>query len=955
MTRRAFVGLLGMLPAMPTMAAGTRRQPALAQAADGSGTLTVGAPRVEWRAAPLGIDTRRPRFSWKLGAREEHARGLRQGACAVRVASRREALEQGRADIWDSGPLRGELAHAVPDRDLALLSQCTYWWSARSWDHAGASSRWSEPAAFVTGIVPGDAWHASWIAATADGPPTRPARASDPNPHAAAGEVLPLFRRDFVARRAVRRATVSVSGLGQYALSINGRTVNESVLDPGWTDYRRTVLYNTYDATALLREGANTLGVMLGNGMYRVEGVRGRYTKFVGSFGQPKLILRMDIEYDDGSRERIVSDRSWRTRPGPIVFSSIYGGEDVDLRRETIGWDRPGALSGDWTAAIEVGGPGGQLKAQGVPPVVVAKTFAPVAVSEPKPGVFVYDFGENFSGRPSLVLRGGTAGRTVRLTPGEALADDGLVSQSSYHAKPDFATYFSVTLRDDGEQPFRPRFTYHGFRYLQVDGAVPKGHEANGIPVIQSLQGEFLYDDLPATGSFDSSDTLLVRIHKLIERAMLSNAFSVLTDCPHREKLGWLEQTHLNADTVLYNRDAITLYEKMIGDIVDAQQPNGLVPEIAPEFIAFVDRQGADTDFRDSPEWGCAVVLSPWAAYRMYGDAKILAEGYDAMRRYLEHLESRAHDGILDYGLGDWYDIGPKGPGEAQLTAKAVTATGLWYESLVAMVSIARLLGRPAGEIATWDVRAARVREAFNRHLFDDATNRYDRGSQTACAIPLALGLVPPGREQAVLEQLVADIRARDNSVSAGDIGFHYVVRALTAYDRGDVLLAMLSVTDRPSYGYQLARGMTALTEAWDANPTKSLNHFMLGHAESWLYGGLGGVRVDFARGGDVPAIRIAPQAVDGVERTEVRYASVLGEIASAWQRQGARLHVQVSVPPGARAIVVVPTKDVRGVREGGLPLDRAKGVLAVAATPGHLEVTLGSGTYRFDSALAVG
>jgi hypothetical protein len=905
--------------------------------------------RLEWRDTPLGIDTQRPRFTWTLTATDGEARNLAHQACRVVVASSAAAARAGRGDVWDSGLRSGAALSITPDHDLTLAAQTPFHWAVAVWDQHGRPSGWSEPAVFITGIADPRGWRAGWIAATADrpippGPP--PAIASGPpvGPRA-----LPLFRHGFEVVKPVERAIVCVSGLGQYELRINGSRAGTGVLNPGWTDYRKTVLYDTFDVTPLLQPGANMLGLVIGNGMYNVEKYPGRYTKRVGTFGQPKLILQLKLVFTDGSEQFIVSDSSWRTRPGPIVLSHPYGGEDFDARLEPADWDRPGAGDVGWLPAIAVQGPGGTLRAQSVPPVVVANTMSPLAVGQPQPGVYVYDLGENFSGWPKIIVRG-AAGRRVKLLPGELLDATGQVTQRSGNARPDNEVSFSYILKGGADETWAPRFTYYGFRYVQVEGAVPAGHAADSDVALVSLQGEFLHADLPRVGSFASANPLLMRIHKLITQGLLSNTMSVLTDCPQREKLGWLEQTHLNADTVFYNEDAVTLYEKMLRDMQDSQLDSGMIPEIAPEYLAFLNADGSNSIFRDSPEWGAAIVLSPWAAYRYTGDLRILADGYPSMQRYARYLATRLQDGLLDFGLGDWYDVGPKPPGPSQWTSRTLTGTAIYCEILLALARIARILGHVT-DATRYASEASSATRAFNAKLFDPRTNQYDRGSMTANAMPLAIGLVPKDRRAAVLGNLVADIRAYENHVTAGDVGFHYVVVALMENGRGDVLYDLLTRTDSPSYGYQLAQGATALTDAWDANPQKSQNHFMLGHAETWLYGGLGGIRIDFARPAE-SRIRIAPQPLAGVESASTRYRSVLGEIASSWRKDSGRLQLDIEVPPGATAQIELPAASPAAVTESGISLAKARGILRVLGTnTREVTIIVGSGSYRFEVA----
>lgn len=910
--------------------------------------LTAKDLRVEWLTEPVGIDTRRPRFRWLLNG-DSSRRDLTLSGARVIVASSPERLAARHGDVWNSGVLRGAGLTLAPAGPLPLTSHTPYWWAVETVDATGAK-RWSPPARFVTGILDPSEWRGRWIMAKPEKVRGDHVRGVDKTLTDPAETALPLLRKSFDLQSLPQRAMVSVSGLGHFEMTVNGKPVTDSVFNPGWTAYDRTAMYMTYEVGDLLRPGANVLGVMLGGGLYDVEKIPGRKSKFVDSFGRPKLLLQLSLHHADGRVEHVVSDTDWQVTEGPIVFASMYGGEDVDARRERPGWDLPGADAAGWRPALAAPPQKAKLKAQGVPPVVVHRRFTPVAITEPKPGVFVYDLGENFSGRPDLVARGPT-GATVKLTPCEVLGEDGLAWQRSFNAGPDRWVLYNFTLAGKGDERFRPRFNYHGFRYLQVEGASPAGRAATGVPEVVSLTGEFLHADLPQVGAFDCDDPLFVRTHHLIERAVVSNAFSVLTDCPHREKLGWLEQTHLNAATIFYNRDATTLYEKMIGDIVDTQQPDGMVPGIAPEYVAFLEPDGRDQDARNSPEWGAAVVLSPWAAYRAYGDTRAIEDGYPAMWRYADYLGSRAKDHIVDFGLGDWYDVGPGKLGASQLTSRALTGTATWYQALDALAQVARVLGKPASEAAEARRRADTVKAAFNQRFFGAATGSYDRGSQTANAMPLALGMTPAGQEGRVLDALVKAVRASQDGVTAGDVGFHYVVRALTKNGRDDVLFDMMSMKDRPGYGYQLSQGATALAEAWNADPTKSLNHFMLGHGEGWLFGSLAGITVDFAASSD-RVITIAPKPVGTIRAAQATYRSTLGLVRSAWRRQGDQITFEVDVPVGARATVLLPTSRPGQAREAGRPAASARGVRKTRAVARGLEMVLGSGSYSFTASL---
>lgn len=897
------------------------------------------------RPAPLAVDTAVPRLAWTLHTTTLDARGIKQSAYRILVASSLEQLNADRGDLWDSGRVASSRYWQIPYAGKPLDSRYTCYWKVQTWNSDAPDAQpgpWSDPATFTLGLLHSSDWTAHWIATEPDQLLAHQALETDRTLLEHMPPPLPVFRRDITLRAPVAHALLYVSGLGQYEFRINGADVTNTVLNPGWTNYRKTINYDTYDVTSLLHAGTNALGVLLGNGMYNVEGVKGRYTKFIGSFGQPKLIAQLEVTYADGTRQTFATDASWKTHPGPIVFSSTYGGEDYDAGALPANWDQPAFNMAGWQLVHAVDSPGGTLHASKNPPLVIAQTYQPVRITERGPGVTIYDLGYNMSGWPAITVQGQTGARVI-MRPGELLTADGDVTQHSADGAPGRAALFQYTLRGTASpEEWHPRFSYYGFRYVEVtaEPATPGGP----LPKIVALKGEFVHAGVDTVGTFDSSNTLYNRIHTLIDRAVLSNLASVLTDCPHREKLGWLEQTYLNASTLMLNYDMRGLYEKMSGDMADSQLDNGLVPEIAPEYVAFVDKNGRNTDFRDSPEWGSAVVLSPWALFQFTGDEEPLRAHYDNMKRYVDYLRSRSVNHLLDFGLGDWYDIGPKPPGEAQLTSKLLTASATYYEDLTTLAQIATLLGK-IDDASTYDKEADAVRDAFNAQLFHPDTNQYDQGSQTANAMPLALGMVPPEHVRAVLANLVADIHAHTDHVTAGDVGFHYVVRALTDNGRSDVLAAMLARTDSPSYGYQLERGATTLTEAWDTNPNSSQNHFMLGHGEEWFYRGLAGINVDLSR--DVAsAISITPHFVSGVDWASASYIAPMGEIAVHWERKGATASLDVTIPVGAEAWVTMPNASQWG--EGDAKLTDVLGVESVRMSPNGARVRIGSGTYHF-------
>ncbi len=702
--------------------------------------------------------------------------------------------------------------------------------------------------------------------------------------------LVPLFRKEFNTPSTVKRATLNISGLGHYELSINGKKIGDRFLAPGWTLYQKRSLYNTYDITTHIKEGNNALGVCVGNGFFNVN--RERYRKLVVGYGYPRLIFHLVIEMMDGSIKNIVSDETCKATTSPTTFSSIYGGEDYDARLEQSGWDTPGFDDSAWKNAIRITDPIGKPQPETDYPVKAMETFTIAKKIVSKTGRTVYDFGQNTSGIISLRVKG-NSGAQIRIKPDELINAEGNVTQVSGGGPYEW----NYTLKGKGEESWQPRFSYYGFRYADVEIIDPP----NATKPTELLDIALLHtrNSAPTVGTFSCSDTLFNQIFDLILWGIKSNMASVATDCPHREKLGWLEQTYLIGSSMHYNFDIHRLYNKIIDDMTDSQLENGLVPDIAPEYVQFND------GFRDSPEWGSASVIIPWQLYQWYGDKTALEKAYPMMKKYVAYLQQKSIENIIDYGLGDWYDLGPNYPGEAQLTPKAVTATAIYYYDLQLLTKISSLLNKTA-DADQYRAQAVQVKAAFLKKFYDQATGVCSTGSQTAYAISLYTGLIPEGDSEKVFANLVNSIIANNYSLTSGDVGYHFLVRVLSENGRSDILYKMNNRNDVPGYGYQLKKGATALTESWAALSNTSNNHMMLGHLMEWFYNGLGGIYQTEESIG-YGSLVLAPKPVGNITWVNCSYQSVAGLISSDWKITEGTFRWNVKIPELSTARIVVP------------------------------------------------
>ncbi len=887
--------------------------------------FTVENLKCEDELNPLGVDAAKPRLSWQC---QSDQRGDRQTAYQIMVASGQSALKKDSGDLWDSGKVASEETIQIPYAGKPLSSSEQVFWKVRSWDADGKVSQWSPAATWTMGLLAESDWKAKWIAA-----PTNVQSI--------------LLRREFTVKRGLRRAVVRVCGLGQYEFSANGKKVGDALLAPGWSQYNKTCLYDTLDLTSLLHRGQNAVGIILGNGMYHIAADKPRYVKFTQSFGPLRVIAQIQLDYEDGTSEVIGTDASWQTGRSPVAFNNVYGGEDYDARLEQKGWDAPEFKATQWQPAVVTEGPGGKLRGQSAaaPPIRAFDAFQPVTTRELRPGLMVYDLGQN----ASMMIRlrvAGPAGSFVRVIPSELLKPDGTVDRTSATEQGVRPAWWQYTLKGEGTENYFPKFFYQGCRYLQVE--IHPAKNGGPLPKIKQIKGVVVHSSSKPIGEFTCSNTLFNRIYQLVRWAQRSNMQSLMTDCPARERLGWLEQDHLNGPALRYNFDLAQLFRKSMNDMADSQLENGFVPNIAPEYFVAGSRD-LKNGMRNSPEWGGSFIMVPWQQYQFTGDTGLLRTHYDAMKRYVAFLGSTATDHIVPTGLGDWCDIGPKPSWGSQLTTPQFTATAFYQHYVWVLARAAEVLGKP-DEAKQFGEQAEAIRAAINEKFYHPETHQYEGGSQTANSLAVVMNLVEATNRAAVIDNIIADVRAK--GLTSGEIGYAYLLRALAESGHSDVIYAMNNQSDKPGYGYQLKMGATALTEKWDTSINGgygSQNHFMLGQINEWFFHDLAGIQ-PAAPG--FKHIIIKPAIVGDLTWVKGKYDSVRGPIITEWDRDKSLLTLRLTIPPDTMATVFLPAKSADDVREGAVIAAKSPGVSYLRMDEGCAVFTVGSGSYTFVSRL---
>lgn len=862
----------------------------------------------EYQKYPISVASPTPQFGWQFVSDEKD---LVQTAYAIEIFS---YVNGNQKMIWESGKVKSNKSQLVRLQNKGILKYgCKYSWRVKVWDNKGRTSEWSEVNYFR--MAPNDIESgAYWIGAIDIKDSNIPTGRNYHGLSITSEEGLKwqqtdslskrsiCLRKEFSSIKEIEDAIIYVSGLGHYELSMNGEKIGDSQFNPMWSDYDKTVYYNAYEVTHLMND-RNTIGVLLGNGFFNEQG--GRYSKFQVSFGPPTLFFKMILSFKDGSKEEIVSGNDWKYSESPIIYNDMFGGEDYDARLEMEGWDDINYNDSDWKNVIVQTPPKGLLSPQNAGPVKIMESYSVQNIKRVGSS-YVFDMGQNLSGYPKIKVKG-KEGDKIRLTVGENINSDGTVNQSQSGAP----HYYEYTLKGGVEEIWHPRFSYYGFRYIQVDGAKPlESDDSRVLPVISDLNSCFVYNSAPQKGSFNSSNKIFNDAHRIIVNAIKSNMHAVFTDCPHREKLGWLEEVHLNGPGLLFNFDLSSFAPKIMQDIKDAQLPNGLVPDIAPEYVVF------DGGFRDSPEWGSTSVILPFMYYEYYGDNSLIIKYYDVMKRYVDYLSSTASENIVSHGLGDWYDFNVDFPaGPSRNTPIPLSATMHYYMDIVYLIKAAELLNK-VEDVAFYSNLRDKVKASYNKKFFNVVNKQYGTGSQASNAMSLFIDVVPEDYKKDVLNNLINNIVENGYKLTTGDVGNRYLFQVLAKNNLNDIMYKMHNHNEVPGYGFQIQFGATTLTEQWDPRNGNSWNHFMMGQIEEWFYKSLAGIQSDNYSG--YQNFIIAPKPVGDLKFIDASFETLYGKIVSKWVIDNNKFTLQVSVPPNCNAKVYLPGEDVYKVIGSG-------------------------------------
>jgi len=821
---------------------------------------------------PLGIDAKYPRLSWAM---EDNRQNALQTAYKLSVSTDSIGLVNGKADVWLTEK-RVIAATRVPYGGNKLQPYTKYYWRVQVWDKDGKSVM-SPIATFETGLMGMANWKGGWIS----------------DSHNANTKPAPYFRHAFNISKKIKSARAYIAVGGLYELYINGEKIGNHRLDPMYTRFDRRTLYVTYDVTRQLQEGKNAVGVLLGNGWYNHQSTAVWYFDKSPWRNRPTFCLDLRVTYEDGTTQTISSNRDWKTATGPITFNSIYTAEHYDARLEQPGWNTANFIDTAWKNAFDRQAPSTNIVSQAMQPIRAVEKIPAQSIKKLDDKTYLFDLGRNISGVSSITVKG-EAGTVIRLKHAEKLGKNGYADQSNIdiHYRPTddkdpFQTDIFI-LSGKGDETFMPRFNYKGFQYVEVSSDKPIDLTK------ESLFGYFMHSDVEPVGKINSSSTTLNKIWAATNVSYLSNFFGYPTDCPQREKNGWTGDAHIASETGLYNFDGITIYEKWMADHRDEQQPNGVLPSIIPS-------NGWGYEWGNGPDWTSTVAIIPWNLYLFYGDTDALADNYDAIKRYVNHIDELYPTGLTTWGLGDWVPV-------KSVTPVEFTSSAYYFADVTILAKAAKLFNRFEDQ-KCYEKLALKIKNAVNAKYLNAATGVYDKGFQTEQSVPLFWGITPDSLKHKVASILADKVKEANNHLDVGILGTKAILSALSDNGYADVAYAIASQETFPSWGWWIARGATTLYENWniDADDALSMNHIMFGEIGAWYFKGLGGIKPDPGLPGFKRVI-LTPNFVDKLDHFEAEHTGPYGKIVSAWKRNGNVVEYSVVIPANSVGRIYLPT-----------------------------------------------
>lgn len=880
--------------------------------------LSVSNLLCENKINPVGVGEKQPRFTWQINS---PIRNTVQTAYEIRVADNTKNLAG--KSTWASGKVNSDSSVHVAYKGSPLQSGKKYHWQVRVWDNNGKTSAWSVPSTFQTGLFSTDEFRASWI---------QPGYTED-----TIFQPSPLLRKEFAPGKSVQSATAFITAHGMYEAYINGRRVGDAYLTPGWTVYPKRLQYQTYDVTNLLSSGKNAIAVTLGSGWYRgfigFSNSRNFYGKDIS------LLFQLNINYSDGTTETIISDGSWKSSTGEIRSSEIYLGEVIDARQKKDGWMQAGYNDNEWSGVKLAEFSKANLVATYNEPVKKHELFRPVKFITTPRGEKVIDFGQNLVGWPIIKLSG-KAGDTITISHAEVLDKKGNFYTENLRAATSVDKY---VLKGGGAETFEPHFTFHGFRYIRIEGLKGEIDTANFSAVA-------LYSDMKPTGSFTSSHQLINQLQHNIQWGQKGNFVDIPTDCPQRdERLGWTGDAQVFARTAAYNMNVNSFFAKWLKDVAADQQPNGSVPFVIPNVLG--PGAGASTG------WADAATIIPWNMYQVYGDKRILEDQYPSMKAWVDYMKNQSKNDLWNTGFhfGDWLSFMQDNDlmGRSAITDKYLIAQCFWAHSTQLLINTAKVLGKNE-DAEQYTAQLKKIKDAFLKE-YVTSTGRLVSGTQTAYVLALNFDMLPDSMRAATADRLAQNITNYGNHLTTGFLGTPYLCHVLSRFGKTDVAYQLLLRENYPSWLYPVKMGATTIWERWNGirpdstfEPASmnSFNHYAYGAIGDWMYRVVAGLNTDDDKPG-YKHIIIKPTPGGNFTNVAADLQTYYGKVSSGWKLEGENATYSIEIPANTRATIYIPSGSGI-VTEGGKPLENRKEFGAVSKEDKYLKFEVGSGSYSF-------